>query len=73
MKKAIELTELVNTKGIQVQIVGRIDGKEIAYVEWIKEGVAVIGAVATVAVAYSVYRSLQSLLGILSSNEFWTD
>ncbi|TXG46674.1 hypothetical protein EZV62_027829 (chloroplast) [Acer yangbiense] len=37
MKKAIELTELANTKGIQVQIAGRIDGKEIARVEWIRE------------------------------------
>ncbi|GJX69955.1 reverse transcriptase domain-containing protein [Tanacetum coccineum] len=37
MKKAIELTEQADTKGIQVQIAGRIDGKEIARVEWIKE------------------------------------
>ena len=38
MKKAIELTEQAGTKGIQVQISGRIDGKEIARVEWIREG-----------------------------------
>nr|UDZ61410.1 ribosomal protein S3 [Baldellia ranunculoides] len=38
MKKAIELTEQTDTKGIQVQIAGRIDGKEIARVEWIREG-----------------------------------
>nr|YP_010894070.1 ribosomal protein S3 [Clematis subumbellata]YP_010894097.1 ribosomal protein S3 [Clematis subumbellata]WJW62031.1 ribosomal protein S3 [Clematis subumbellata]WJW62032.1 ribosomal protein S3 [Clematis subumbellata]WLF86798.1 ribosomal protein S3 [Clematis subumbellata]WLF86826.1 ribosomal protein S3 [Clematis subumbellata] len=38
MKKAIELTEKADTKGIQVQIAGRIDGKEIARVEWIREG-----------------------------------
>ncbi|KAL6491916.1 40S ribosomal protein S3 [Orobanche gracilis] len=38
MKKAIELTEQANTKGIQVQISGAIDGKEIARVEWIREG-----------------------------------
>ncbi|CAL9049818.1 unnamed protein product [Musa banksii] len=38
MKKAIELAEQTDTKGMQVQIVGRIDGKEIARVEWIKEG-----------------------------------
>ncbi|RZC94276.1 hypothetical protein C5167_021405, partial [Papaver somniferum] len=37
MKKAIELTEQADTKGIQVQIAGRIDGKEIARVEWIRE------------------------------------
>ncbi|KAI5674475.1 hypothetical protein M9H77_14839 [Catharanthus roseus] len=35
MKKAIELTEQADTKGLQVQIAGRIDGKEIARVEWI--------------------------------------
>ncbi|KAJ6897755.1 hypothetical protein NC652_024543 [Populus alba x Populus x berolinensis] len=33
MKKAIELTEQSNTKGIQVQIVGHLDGKEIARAE----------------------------------------
>ena len=38
MKKAIELTEQADTKGIQVQIAGRLDGKEIARVEWIREG-----------------------------------
>nr|QWL21830.1 ribosomal protein S3 [Lindera obtusiloba var. heterophylla]WAL34110.1 ribosomal protein S3 [Lindera obtusiloba]WAL34192.1 ribosomal protein S3 [Lindera obtusiloba]WAL34274.1 ribosomal protein S3 [Lindera obtusiloba]WAL34356.1 ribosomal protein S3 [Lindera obtusiloba] len=38
MKKAIELTEQADTKGIQVEIAGRIDGKEIARVEWIREG-----------------------------------
>nr|YP_009695858.1 ribosomal protein S3 [Hydrostachys imbricata]QEJ82581.1 ribosomal protein S3 [Hydrostachys imbricata] len=38
MKKAIELTEQADTKGIQIQISGRIDGKEIARVEWIREG-----------------------------------
>nr|YP_008081923.1 30S ribosomal protein S3 [Cymbidium mannii]AGK25814.1 30S ribosomal protein S3 [Cymbidium mannii]UQS81168.1 30S ribosomal protein S3 [Cymbidium mannii]WEV85831.1 ribosomal protein S3 [Cymbidium mannii] len=38
MKKAIELTEQTGTKGIQVQIAGRIDGKEIARIEWIREG-----------------------------------
>nr|YP_010230098.1 30S ribosomal protein S3 [Habenaria cruciformis]YP_010230183.1 30S ribosomal protein S3 [Habenaria linearifolia]QST19980.1 30S ribosomal protein S3 [Habenaria cruciformis]QST20065.1 30S ribosomal protein S3 [Habenaria linearifolia] len=38
MKKAIELTEQTGIKGIQVQIAGRIDGKEIARVEWIREG-----------------------------------
>jgi len=38
MKRAIELTEQTDTKGIQIQIAGRIDGKEIARVEWIREG-----------------------------------
>nr|YP_010471690.1 ribosomal protein S3 [Gastrodia menghaiensis]UVG41048.1 ribosomal protein S3 [Gastrodia menghaiensis] len=38
IKKAIELTEKTGIKGIQVKISGRIDGKEIARVEWIREG-----------------------------------
>nr|YP_010566929.1 ribosomal protein S3 [Medicago ciliaris]UZC32653.1 ribosomal protein S3 [Medicago ciliaris]UZC32729.1 ribosomal protein S3 [Medicago ciliaris]UZC32805.1 ribosomal protein S3 [Medicago ciliaris]UZC32881.1 ribosomal protein S3 [Medicago ciliaris] len=38
IKKAIELAEQAGTKGVQVQISGRIDGKEIARVEWIREG-----------------------------------
>lgn len=38
IKKAIELAEQAGTKGVQVQIAGRIDGKEIARVEWFREG-----------------------------------
>ncbi|KAL2939377.1 30S ribosomal protein S3 chloroplastic [Bienertia sinuspersici] len=37
MKKAIELTEQADTKGIQIQIAGRIDGKEITHIEWTRE------------------------------------
>nr|YP_005089452.1 ribosomal protein S3 [Silene noctiflora]AEC04203.1 ribosomal protein S3 [Silene noctiflora]WFF47201.1 ribosomal protein S3 [Silene noctiflora] len=39
MKEAIELAaEHADTEGIQIQIAGRIDGKEIARIEWIREG-----------------------------------
>ncbi|MFS7919547.1 30S ribosomal protein S3 [Helianthus anomalus] len=38
MKKAIKLTKQADTKGILVQIAGRIDAKEITHVEWIREG-----------------------------------
>nr|YP_010379024.1 ribosomal protein S3 [Astragalus americanus]UCS40013.1 ribosomal protein S3 [Astragalus americanus] len=38
IKKAIELAEQAGTKGVQVQIAGRIDGEEIARVEGIREG-----------------------------------
>ncbi|MBA0680170.1 hypothetical protein Goari_011882, partial [Gossypium aridum] len=38
MKKSIELTEQADTKGIQIQIAGCIEGKEIARVERIREG-----------------------------------
>nr|YP_010173957.1 ribosomal protein S3 [Oenothera lindheimeri]AMC32605.1 ribosomal protein S3 [Oenothera suffrutescens]QSJ54623.1 ribosomal protein S3 [Oenothera lindheimeri] len=38
IQKAIELTEQADTKGIQVQIAGRLNGKEMARVLWIREG-----------------------------------
>ncbi|WRX18438.1 hypothetical protein QQP08_010925 [Theobroma cacao] len=40
MKKVIELTKQADTKGIQIQIAKRIDEKEIALVEWIREAIA---------------------------------
>nr|YP_010030811.1 ribosomal protein S3 [Gentiana rigescens]YP_010030896.1 ribosomal protein S3 [Gentiana scabra]YP_010704653.1 ribosomal protein S3 [Gentiana cephalantha]QOV01687.1 ribosomal protein S3 [Gentiana rigescens]QOV01772.1 ribosomal protein S3 [Gentiana scabra]QXI84078.1 ribosomal protein S3 [Gentiana cephalantha]UGO88340.1 ribosomal protein S3 [Gentiana rigescens]UPH74637.1 ribosomal protein S3 [Gentiana cephalantha] len=65
MKKAIELTEQADTKGIQIQISGRIDGKEIARVEWIREGrvpLQTIGA----KIDYCSYsaRTIYGVLGI---------
>nr|YP_009413591.1 ribosomal protein S3 [Hemitomes congestum]ASN78920.1 ribosomal protein S3 [Hemitomes congestum] len=38
MKKAIERTKKAKTKGIRVQIAGRLGGKDIARVEWIRKG-----------------------------------
>nr|YP_011014424.1 ribosomal protein S3 [Jasminum nervosum]WQA10990.1 ribosomal protein S3 [Jasminum nervosum] len=38
MKKAIELAEQADTEGIRVQMAGRINGKDIARVEWIRRG-----------------------------------
>jgi len=38
MKKAIELSEKATAKGIRLQISGRINGKEMARVEWTKAG-----------------------------------
>nr|YP_010919987.1 ribosomal protein S3 [Neoschmidia pallida]WAJ52452.1 ribosomal protein S3 [Neoschmidia pallida] len=65
MKKAIELTEQADTKGIQVQIAGRLDGKEIARAEWIREGrvpLQTIGA----KIDYCSYtvRTIYGILGI---------
>nr|QFU28770.1 ribosomal protein S3 [Daphne laureola] len=65
MKKAIELTEQANTKGIQVQIAGRINGKDIARIDWIREGrvpLQTIGA----KIDYSSYtvRTIYGVLGI---------
>nr|YP_009141460.1 ribosomal protein S3 [Lathyrus tingitanus]AIL55986.1 ribosomal protein S3 [Lathyrus tingitanus] len=38
MQKGIELAEQGDTKGVQIKIAGRMDGKEIARVEWTREG-----------------------------------
>lgn len=65
MKKAIELTEQANKKGIQVQIAGRIDGKEIARVEWIREGRVPLQTIQA-KIAYCSYtvRTIYGILGI---------
>ncbi|KAJ8429275.1 hypothetical protein Cgig2_000763 [Carnegiea gigantea] len=36
-KNAIELAEQTETKGIKIQITGRLGGKDIAHVDWIRE------------------------------------
>nr|AIS35825.1 ribosomal protein S3 [Epipogium roseum] len=38
IKRAIELTERSGIKGIQVKVSGRIEGKDIARIEWSREG-----------------------------------
>nr|YP_009434817.1 ribosomal protein S3 [Lobelia galpinii]ATG24723.1 ribosomal protein S3 [Lobelia galpinii] len=65
MKKAIELTEQANTKGIRVQIAGRIDGKDIARVEWIREGRVPLQTIQA-KIDYCSYpvRTISGVLGI---------
>nr|YP_011020616.1 ribosomal protein S3 [Knoxia roxburghii]WQH63036.1 ribosomal protein S3 [Knoxia roxburghii] len=65
MKKAIELTEQANQKGIRIQIAGRIDGKEIARVEWIREGRVPLQTIQA-KIDYCSYtvRTIYGLLGI---------
>lgn len=65
MKKAIELTEQADTKGIQVQIAGRLDGKEIARVEWIREGRVPLQTIRA-KIDYCCYtvRTIYGVLGI---------
>nr|YP_010267268.1 ribosomal protein S3 [Impatiens macrovexilla var. yaoshanensis]UIF93829.1 ribosomal protein S3 [Impatiens macrovexilla var. yaoshanensis] len=65
MKKAIELTEQTDTKGIQVQIGGRIDGKEIARIEWIREGRVPLQTIRA-KIDYCCYtvRTIYGVLGI---------
>nr|QIM59207.1 30S ribosomal protein S3 [Exacum paucisquamum] len=67
MKKVIELTELADphTKGIQIQIAGRIDGKEIARVEWIREGrVPLQNILAKIDYCSYSARTIYGMLGI---------
>nr|YP_010514016.1 ribosomal protein S3 [Lespedeza virginica]UXL85587.1 ribosomal protein S3 [Lespedeza virginica] len=65
MKKAIELTEQAGTKGVQIQIAGRIDGKEIARVEWIREGRVPLQTIRA-KIDYCCYtvRTIYGVLGI---------
>nr|UUL94589.1 ribosomal protein S3 [Amaranthus blitum] len=65
MKKAIELTEQAETKGIQIQIAGRIDGKEIARIEWIREGRVPLQTIHA-KIDYCAYtvRTIYGVLGI---------
>nr|QBC71591.1 ribosomal protein S3 [Barbeuia madagascariensis] len=65
MKKAIELTEQTDTKGIQIQIAGRIDGKEIARIEWIREGRVPLQTIRA-KIDYCAYtvRTIYGVLGI---------
>nr|QWE50428.1 ribosomal protein S3 [Rourea microphylla] len=65
MKKAIELTEQADTKGMQVQIAGRIDGKEIARVEWIREGRVPLQTIrAKIEYCFYTVRTIYGVLGI---------
>nr|YP_010689812.1 ribosomal protein S3 [Ceratostigma ulicinum]WBR75437.1 ribosomal protein S3 [Ceratostigma ulicinum]WBR75521.1 ribosomal protein S3 [Ceratostigma ulicinum] len=63
MKKAIELTEQAYTKGIQIQIAGRIDGKEIARIEWIREGRVPLQTIRA-KIDYCTY-TVQTIYGVL--------
>nr|YP_010392158.1 ribosomal protein S3 [Wahlenbergia marginata]UPX07767.1 ribosomal protein S3 [Wahlenbergia marginata] len=65
MKKAIELAEQANTKGIRVQIAGRIGGKEIARVEWIRDGRVPLQTIQA-KIDYCCYpiRTIYGVLGI---------
>lgn len=65
MKKAIELSKQANTKGIRVQLAGRIGGKEIARVEWIREGRVPLQTIrAKIDHCSSTVRTIYGILGI---------
>nr|YP_010365503.1 ribosomal protein S3 [Pereskia aculeata]UOU85448.1 ribosomal protein S3 [Pereskia aculeata]WRH31710.1 ribosomal protein S3 [Pereskia aculeata] len=65
MKKAIELAEQAGAKGIQIKIAGRINGKEIARIEWIREGRVPLQTIRA-KIDYCAYkiRTIYGVLGI---------
>nr|YP_010953869.1 ribosomal protein S3 [Terniopsis sessilis]WMV00725.1 ribosomal protein S3 [Terniopsis sessilis] len=65
MKKAIELAKQADTKGIQIQISGRLGGKEMARSHWIREGRLPLQTVRA-KIDYCCYpvRTIYGVLGI---------
>lgn len=65
IQKAIELSEQADTKGIQVQIAGRLNGKEMARVLWIREGRVPLQTIRA-KIDYCPYtvRTIHGVLGI---------
>jgi len=65
MKKAIKLTQGAGTDGVKIQIAGRIDGKDIARVEWVREGrVPLHNVRANIDFCSSTVRTIYGILGI---------
>nr|AVM84289.1 ribosomal protein S3 [Adenocalymma schomburgkii] len=65
IKKAIELSAEADTKGIQVQISGRIGGNEMARVEWIREGRVPLQTVrAKIDYCSYIIRTIYGVLGM---------
>nr|YP_009111519.1 ribosomal protein S3 [Erodium crassifolium]AHH24731.1 ribosomal protein S3 [Erodium crassifolium] len=65
MKQTIELAEKAYAKGIQVQIAGRIDGKEIARVEWLRKGRVPLQTIRTkIDFCSTTVRTIHGVLGI---------
>nr|YP_009403517.1 ribosomal protein S3 [Downingia elegans]ASA34709.1 ribosomal protein S3 [Downingia elegans] len=65
IKKAIDLAGQANAKGIRVQLAGRIDGKDIARVEWFREGRVPLQTIQA-KIDYCSYpiRTLSGILGL---------
>lgn len=65
MKKAIELAKKTNIKGIKIQIAGRLNGAEIARVEWIREGRVPLQTLrANIEYCYYPAQTIYGVLGI---------
>nr|NP_777452.1 ribosomal protein S3 [Anthoceros angustus]Q85CS9.1 RecName: Full=Small ribosomal subunit protein uS3c; AltName: Full=30S ribosomal protein S3, chloroplastic [Anthoceros angustus]QHD46923.1 ribosomal protein S3 [Anthoceros agrestis]BAC55388.1 ribosomal protein S3 [Anthoceros angustus]BAC55485.1 ribosomal protein S3 [Anthoceros angustus] len=65
MKKAIELTRKTSVKGIKIQIAGRLNGAEIARVEWAREGRVPLQTIrAQINYCYYPAQTIYGVLGI---------
>nr|UAT96827.1 ribosomal protein S3 [Elaphoglossum marginatum var. marginatum] len=65
MKKAIELVGRTNNRGIKIQIAGRLNGSEMARVEWVREGRVPLQTIkARVGYFYHPAQTIHGVLGI---------
>nr|YP_009427690.1 ribosomal protein S3 [Woodsia polystichoides]ASU96350.1 ribosomal protein S3 [Woodsia polystichoides] len=65
MKKAIELVGRTNDRGIKIQIAGRLNGSEMARVEWAREGRVPLQTIkARVGYSYHPAQTIHGVLGI---------
>nr|YP_009668516.1 ribosomal protein S3 [Heteroscyphus argutus]QCW59291.1 ribosomal protein S3 [Heteroscyphus argutus] len=65
MRKAIELAKKGNIEGIKIQIAGRLNGAEIARVEWAREGRVPLQTIrAKIDYCYYAAQTIYGVLGI---------
>ena len=65
MRKAIELAKKGNIGGIKIQIAGRLNGAEIARVEWAREGRVPLQTIrARINYCYYAAQTIYGVLGI---------
>nr|YP_010117285.1 ribosomal protein S3 [Neocheiropteris ovata]QPM99550.1 ribosomal protein S3 [Neocheiropteris ovata] len=69
MKKAIELVGRTGNRGIKIQIAGRLNGSEMARVEWAREGRVPLHTIKA-RIGYS-YHPAQTIYGVLGIKT-WT-
>ena len=65
MKKAIELVGKTGDRGIKIQIAGRLNGSEMARVEWAREGRVPLQTIkARIGYSYHPAQTIHGVLGI---------
>nr|YP_009549223.1 ribosomal protein S3 [Llavea cordifolia]AYW16372.1 ribosomal protein S3 [Llavea cordifolia] len=65
MKKTIELAGRTSGKGIKIQIAGRLNGSEMARVEWAREGRVPLQTIkANISYCYHPAQTIHGVLGI---------